>query len=348
MSFDLPKLENTDINGKAVIVRAELNAPMENGEVKDPSRLEAVCSTLSLCREKGARKIIVLGKLGRPKGGEYEESLSQRILATYFSKCLGEEMAFVEYKPYAQFGEVVDAVKGSDKKFVLLENVRFWNEEGDNNEEFARQLASCGEFYINDAFGVSHRAEATIVGIPKFLPKAAGVQFVREVENLSRVLDNPKRPVVTILSGAKEDKLDYLEDFIRISDRVLVAGLLPTILGEDYKNDKVVLGRLIQDKEDVTKHTIESFVSEIENAGTIVVSGPLGKFENEGHRQGTKEVFEAVAAASAFKVAGGGDTGRAISMLGLSEKFDFVSTGGGAMLQFLAKGTLPGLEALLH
>ena len=347
MSFDLPKLQDINLTGKTVLVRAELNAPMENGEIKDATRLQAVCSTLALCIEKGARKIVVLGKLGRPKGG-YEESLSQKPLVAYFNNCLGEELGFVEYKPFEQFGEVVDAIKNDGHRVVLLENVRFWDEEGSNNEEFARQLSTCGDIYVNDAFGVSHRSEATIVGIPKFLPRCVGVQFAMEVENLSLVLDNPKRPVVTILSGAKEDKLEYLDDFIRISDRVLVGGLLPTFLGEDYKNDKVALGRLIQDKEDITKNTAESFALEIAKAGTIVVSGPLGKFEDPGHRQGTKEVFEAVANSSAFKVAGGGDTGRAIAMLGLTEKFDFVSTGGGAMLEFLAKGTLPGITALLN
>jgi phosphoglycerate kinase len=181
------------------------------------------------------------------------------------------------------------------------------------------------------------------------LPHAAGLRFHEEVRNLSMVFENPKRPVVMGISGVKDDKLSYIKDFLKVADKILIGGRLPEYIhdsSELHKNPKVVVANLMADKEDITIHSVEKFEEEIGKAGTIVLSGPMGKFEEEGHRQGTKRVFEAVAFGQAFKVAGGGDTQSAIKMFGLNEKFDWISVGGGAMLTFLAKGTLPGIEAL--
>jgi phosphoglycerate kinase len=208
-------------------------------------------------------------------------------------------------------------------------------------------LASLGDAYVNDAFGTSHREHASFISLPSRMPRAAGEHLRKEVEQLSRVLENPERPLVALLSGVKEDKLTYLERFVEISDLVLVGGRLPVFMDEDYKHDKVFVSRLLQDKEDITLHSVEKMEEEVAKAKTILVSGPMGKFEEEGHRLGTKRVFEAIANSEAYKVAGGGDTEAAITLLGLEDKFDWISTGGGAMLEFIAKGTLPGLQALL-
>ncbi len=157
-----------------------------------------------------------------------------------------------------------------------------------------------------------------------------------------------------LISGCKEDKLCYIEPFEKIADKVLVGGRLPDYLGDEKlisvrsrgESDKLIVGNLIMDKEDITLHTIERFIEEVEKAKTIVVSGPLGKFEDEGHRQGTEGVFKAISESGAYKIAGGGDTEKALNLLGLQDRFDWVSVGGGAMLEFLSKRTLPGLEAL--
>ena len=152
--------------------------------------------------------------------------------------------------------------------------------------------------------------------------------------------------MVVTLSGLKEDKLEFLDRFKEKADKVLIAGRLGEYLGEDYSDPKVVIARLIQDKEDITLNSIEKFEDEISSAKTILVSGPMGKFEDEGHSQGTERVFKKIAESNAFKVAGGGDTEHALEMFEVKDKFNWVSTGGGAMLEFLANGTLPGIEAI--
>ena len=184
--------------------------------------------------------------------------------------------------------------------------------------------------------------------MPKLLPSAAGFRFIQEVENLEKVLNNPKKPILLIIGGIKKDKLDYLEDFKRFADKILIGGRLPEYLPEDLEDKQLVVAKLIMDKEDITIHSIEKFEEEISKAGTIIIAGPMGKFEEEGRMTGTERVFKAIADSQAYKLAGGGETQKTILSLGLTEKFDWISVGGGASLEFLAKGTLPGIEALLN
>ena len=236
---------------------------------------------------------------------------------------------------------------------ILKENLRFDPGEEKNDPEFAKKLASWGEIYVNEAFGVSHREHASVVGIPKLIGGVVGFHFAAEIENLGKVLHNPKRPLVYIISGVKEDKLQYIKEFEKTADKILVGGRLPDYLGDKAlesvrtQKGKVIIGNLIMDKEDITLNTIEVFEKEIKGAGTVVVSGPLGKYEDVGHRQGTERIFKAVTGSSAFKVAGGGATERAADVLSVAEGFDWISVGGGAMLEFLSKKTLLGIEVLL-
>jgi len=161
-------------------------------------------------------------------------------------------------------------------------------------------------------------------------------------------LENPKRPVVLIIGGIKEDKVEYIKSFTKIADKILVGGRLPILFGDENPDpSKVIMAQLIPDKEDITLNTIEKFKEEIAKSGTIVVAGVQGKYEDEGHKQGSLEVFNAIADSSAFKIAGGGDAEAAITEFGLNGRFDWISVGGGAMLEFLAKGTLPGIKALI-
>lgn len=334
--MNLPNIDSLDLNGKRVLVRGDLDVDIKEGE--EPKRLETLLTTINKCFEKGARQVVIMGHRGRPEGSRVEE-LSNRVLTEYFSTKLNSEVEFIEdiYNYY-----------DSDKRLRLLENLRFWEGEEANNEDFTRALSSFGDTYINDAFGSSHREHASIVGVAKLLPHAAGVQLAAEADHLSRVLENPARPLVFIISGVKEDKAKYVDHFKEIADKVLVGGRLPEFFGDEYNEPKVQLARLLPDKEDITMHYIEHFEGEIRRAKTVVVSGPIGKFEDETHVQGTDRVFRAVAESDSYSVAGGGDTEAAFEKLGLKDKIDWVSTGGGAMLEFLAKGTLPGLEALVH
>lgn len=330
--MELKTLKDIEVSGKKVLVRADLDVGKDFG---GEDRLEVLLPTLNYLSKKSA-KIILLGHMGRP-GGKEDPTLSLKPAAKKLDAFLKEN-----------WGE--DRV--AKLNMYVMENLRFNLGEESNDEHYAEHLAEEGEVYVNEAFATSHRRHASIVGLPLFLRSknensvAAGFHFVEEVENLGRVLENPKRPLVSIISGIKKDKLSYVADFKKFSDKILIAGRLPDYLG-DNKDGKLKVANLTPDKEDITIHSMELFEAEISKAKTIVVSGPMGKFEDEGHRQGTQRVLKAVSESSAYKVAGGGDTQRAIKFFGLSDKFDWISVGGGAMLEFLAKGSLPGIDALL-
>lgn len=318
--MELPLVRYLDVTDKKVIVRADLDVSPENFE--HDLRIVNLNPLLDYLKENNAQTILI-GHRGRPEG-KVDESLSLKFLQPFFDK----------------WGVQVE------------ENLRFDPGEEANDPDFAKKLASLGDVYINEAFASSHREHASIVGLPKLLPHAAGFRFEKEIENLSKVFEAPKRPLIFIVSGIKEDKLEYAKSFETFADKVLIGGGLPLLMGDKalesvrLQQGKMIVGNLVMDKEDITLNTIEVFEKEIAKAGTVVISGPLGKFEDEGHRQGTERVFKAVTASSAYKLAGGGDTEQAISLLGLGAKFDWISVGGGAMLEYLSKHTLPGIEAL--
>lgn len=319
--MELPKINDLDVSGKRVLLRLDLDANPDPNDLRIKSSEE----TLSYLKENGSLEIIILAHKGRPNG-KVDESLSLKTFQPIFDK----------------WGAKVE------------ENLRFDPGEESNDPEFTKKIASMGDVFVNEAFASSHRNHASITGLPKLLPHAVGFRFQKEVENLSKVFENPARPLVFLISGLKEDKLQYINIFESMADKILVGGRLPDFLGDaalesvrsKSEKDKIIVGNLIMDKEDITLNTIEVFEKEVKAAGTIVVSGPLGKYEEEGHRMGTENIFKAIVASSAFKIAGGGDTEKAITLLNLSDGFDWISVGGGAMLEFLSKKTLPGIEAL--
>lgn len=324
--MNLPSVKDLDVKGKKVLVRADLDVNED-----EKIRLKSMFPTLKYLADNSA-KIIVIGHKGRP-GGKEVSDLSLEKVGTILEEMLKKE-----------FGQ--DFVKKLDMH--MMENLRFNKGEEDNDMHFAKHLAEEGDLYVNEAFASSHREHASIVSLPKLLPHAAGIHFIEEVKNLSKVLENPKRPLVFVMGGVKKDKLTFLEDFKKNADKVLIGGRLPDYMDEDYKDPKVIIAKLIPDKEDLTIHSIENFGDEVDKAKTIVLTGPMGKYEEEGHLMGTKRVFNKIAESDAFKVAGGGDTEAAIYSLKLQKSFDWISVGGGATLEFLAKGTLPGIQALLH
>lgn len=323
--MNLPKISDIDVSGKKVIVRLDLDTNPDPNDL----RIKAAKETIDYLHSKNS-KIIIIAHKGRPS---HEASEGK----TTFD----EELSLKQFEPLFPGCEI-------------KENLRFNPGEEANDENFAKEIASWGEIFINEAFGSSHRNHASIVGVSKFLPHAAGFRFSSEMENLSKAIDNPKRPLIFLISGLKEDKIPFISEFEKIADKVLVGGRLPDLLGDRglesvrIQSGKAIIGNLGMDKEDITLNTIERFEKEINGAGTIVVSGPLGKFEDEGHRQGTEKVLKAVIEnKDAFKIAGGGDTEKALNLLSFSEAFNWISVGGGAMLEFLSKKTLPGIEALI-
>jgi phosphoglycerate kinase len=318
--MNLPKISDLEVSNKKVLVRLDLDIPEG-----DYSRLEAASETLDYLKGKNS-EIIVIGHKGRPEGKNVE-SLSLKPIQPFFDK----------------WGARVE------------ENLRFNPGEKTNDEGFSGELAKLADIYVNEAFATSHRAHASIVGVPKMLPHAAGFRFVKEVESISRVFESPQKPVVVLISGIKKDKVEMAKKLSEIYDKVLVGGRLPEFFGDDALesvrlkdgSEKMIIGNLVMDKEDITLNTIDAFKKEVSKAGTIVLAGVLGKYEDEGHRQGTREIFRAVSESSAFKIAGGGDTEAALTMFKLTDKFDWISVGGGAMLEFLVNKTLPGIKALI-
>jgi phosphoglycerate kinase len=332
--MNLPKLADFSLNSKKVLVRADLDVDLvSESSNTEGFRLKTLLPTLKYLVDSNC-EITLIGHRGRPEG-KVVESLSLNPVAQKLEEILKSEWG----------EEKVKAIK-----MQMMENLRFNDGEGKNNEDYAKHLAENAEFYINEAFAASHRQHASIVTLPKILPHAAGEHFAKEVENLSKVRQGSEKPVVVIVGGIKKDKLDYLDAFTSFADKILVAGRVPDYIHDESKyrsDERYEVAKLMPDKEDVTIRSVERFEEEIAKAKTVVLAGPIGKYEEEGHRMGTKRVFEAVASSSAFKVVGGGDTVEAVSLFKLMDKFDWVSVGGGATLEFLAKGTLPGIEALV-
>jgi phosphoglycerate kinase len=317
---------NADIKpGTRVFFRGDLDVPIENGQILEPFRLDSLLETLNYILSKNAKPIIA-GHIGKPDG-KVVEDLSTMQLLPYFNEKLGEG------------------------NFELLENLRFNPGEEKNDPVFAKELASKADVYVNDSFATCHRKHASIVGITEFLPSYAGCELQKEVETLGKLLKNPQRPLVAIIGGAKlESKKPVISVFLEIADFVLTGGKL----GLDWK--EAVPAKLILpldyagDNKDIGPETIKKFKDIISRAKTILWAGPMGLYEEEEFFTGTKEIAQAIAKAStedgAFSVIGGGDTIAAVNKAGVANKFNFISTGGGAMLQYLAEGTLPGLDAL--
>ena len=351
--MNLPEITSFDVSEAQVILRADLDVSISENEAD--LRLQSLIPIINYLSENKA-KTVIIGHRGRPKKGP-DEALSLKPVADILRKICGKKIDFLG----EIFGEKV--FKASQNitpgDFLMLENLRFDPREEKNDPEFAKTLLSLGKIYVNEAFGTSHRKHTSLFALPQVLKKQGrlvffGPRFIEEVKNLEKVLDNPKRPLIFVISGVKKDKLGYIGELKEKADRILVGGRLPEYIGNDgisvrtiKEGQKIVVANLIQDKEDITVNSIEVFEGEIEKAGTVVLSGPLGKYEDEGHSQGTRRIFEAVSKnKNAFRVAGGGDTVGALSKFGL-EGLNWVSDGGGAMLEFLAKGTLPAIEAIL-
>ena len=238
-------------------------------------------------------------------------------------------------------------------EILLLENVRFHKEETENDSEFAKQLANLGDIYINDAFGDSHRAHASMVGIPQYLPHGAGLLLEKEIENLNKILQSPEKPLIALVGGAKvKTKGAFIEKISEAADMVLISGLIKKeFLTSSLRVERSNLQKIIGPANDlnaldIDEETIKIFREKILQAKTIVWNGPFGKFEEEPYGKGTLQIANAIIESGAFSVVGGGETIEFLNKEGMLDEFNHVSTGGGAMLNYLAGEKLPGLEAL--
>jgi len=381
------KIEDVKIKDKRVLVRVDFNVPLDKeGKIADDFRIRRTLPTIRYLKKRKG-KIILISHFGRPSGKEKKYSLRivvpllERLLKTrvnFFQDCIGRKVQ-----------KKVNSLK--EGEILLLENLRFYKEETQNNLDFARQLALLGDLYINDAFSVCHRLHASVVGIPKFLPAFPGFLLQEEIKNLSKIVHKPKRPLVIIIGGKKISKIKFLPKLLKISDFLLLNGFLSEVIliaknilvERPYPDGKILdaikeinladpslhlpkdvflsleddwtykriaaLGTIRKEERvyDIGVETIELYSEIIKKAKTIFWAGPLGMFEEERFERGTKEVGEKIVRNyKAFKVAGGGDTISALKKFRWMNKFDYISTGGGAMLEFLCSEELPGIKAL--
>ncbi len=379
-------MKDQDLAGKRVLIRQDLNVPLDAGRITSTVRIDASIPTIELALSKGA-KVMVMSHLGRPEEGVYDEAASLAPVAKYLSEKLGREVPLVK-----------DWVDGFEQTsdLVLLENVRFNKGEGKDSEELSKKMAALCDVFVMDAFGTAHRAQASTHGVAKFAPIAcAGPLLAGELEALGKVLDNPARPLVAIVGGSKvSTKLSVLDAVSKIADVLVVGGgisntfvasagnqvgnslyekdLIPEaqrlsaqtdvvfatdvrVTKEGFKewNHKSVCvakkANEIQADEEIVDYGPETAarVAEIiKNAKTVLWNGPCGVFEFDAFAQGTEVVARAIAESEAFSVAGGGDTLAAIDKWNLADKVSYVSTGGGAFLEFVEGKVLPAVAIL--
>ncbi len=351
--ISLPSLKSARVKDKKALLRLDLDVPLsQQSQIEDDTRLKDSLETLTYLLREDAT-VFVVGHLGRPEGKN--EKFSLKPVVEWYAQKLG----FKNYESRIKNIGGFDAFKLSDN-FFLLENIRFYKGEEENDPEFSKKLASLADIYVNDAFAVSHRNHASIAGVAKFLPHFAGFRLKREVETLSLLLEHPKRPLVVIIGGAKiETKLPVVEKMHKLADYVLVGGkiteerkVLLKVQHEKANGRKSILivSDLNQNETDITPNSVENFLQIINLGKTIVWNGPVGKIEEQikDKNCATEKLARGIIESGAYTVVGGGDTLGYLREIGLLDKFSFVSTGGGAMLEFLSGEKLPGIEALLE
>ena len=381
-------MTDTDLRGKRVLIREDLNVPVSNGVVTSDARIRASIPTIRYALDQNA-KVFILSHLGRPEEGVYAEEFSLAPVAAKLSELLG--------KPVVLRKDWLDGVDTPPGTAVLCENVRFNKGEKKDKEDLAKKMAALCDVYVMDAFGTAHRAEASTHGVAKFAKvAAAGPLLVGELEALERALHAPARPLVAIVGGSKvSTKLTVLESLLAKVDKLIVGGgiantflaatgvnvgkslhegemldvarkllaqakakgteiPLPTdvVVAREFaatahadvrpvakvKPDEMIL--------DIGPDSAESLAKVIENAGTIVWNGPLGVFEFDQFGEGTKTIASAIARSKAFSLAGGGDTLAAIEKYGVEDGISYISTGGGAFLEFVEGKPLPAVAIL--
>ncbi len=340
-------LGDFNFKNKRVLLRCDFDVPVANGVILDDFRIKKALPTIQYLVGKGA-KLILMAHLDRPEGKTVEElklTLVQKKLSEYLS------LSVIQAQDCAgsQVDKLVNELKPGE--ILLLENLRFRKEEEENDDNFSRNLAKLGDVYINDAFANSHRNHASIVGLPKYLPSAAGMLFKEEVDALSRIKDNPERPLVAIIGGEKvETKMELVDKISENADFVLIGGLIKEAMQKNniqLKNyQKIVEPVNDVGKKDIGPETISLFKEKIHSAKTVFWNGPLGQTEEKEFTVGTEEIARAIVQSKAFSVVGGSNTVEFLSKIGLIDKFSHISTGGGAMIAFLSGEKLPGIEAL--
>ena len=382
------RMLDLNLTGQRVLIREDLNVPVEGGVITSDARIRASLPTIRAARDAGAR-VMLLSHLGRPKEGEFSAENSLAPVAARLGELLGAPVRLVR--------DWLDGIECAAGEVVLCENVRFNKGEKKDDEGLSRRMAVLCDIFVMDAFGTAHRAEASTHGVARFAPIAcAGPLLVGELDALERALANPARPLVAIVAGSKvSTKLTVLESLLSKVDQLIVGGgiantflaatgvavgkslhepdmldtarallaqakakgtsiPLPTdvVVAKEFSPTAVATTRAVEAVAadelilDIGPSTARSLATLLQSAGTILWNGPVGVFEFDSFAGGTRVIAEAIAASSAFSLAGGGDTLAAIEKFGVESGISYISTGGGAFLEFVEGKTLPAVAAL--
>ncbi len=385
-------IEDVDVSGKKILMRVDFNVPLDEGNVRDDSRIRSALPTIEMLLSHGA-KLALASHLGRPDGKHSPDLMMDPVAAT-LTKILGKQVRKLDAVIGSQVNEAVNKLENGET--LLLENLRFEKGEEENDPSFARLLAEPFDLFVNDAFGTAHRAHASTVGVASHLPAVAGLLMKKEIEELSNCLENPRRPLTAILGGAKvSDKINVIRRFLSLVDTLLIGGgMANTFLAAQgynlgasfYEKEQVEeAGALLKDSKnsncrlvlpidlavtrdikpgshsevvtpdnidgewkavDIGPETAAIFSGHVEESAMVVWNGPLGIFEVPPFDNGTEVVAQTLAQSGAYSVIGGGDLVAALKALGLSEYISFISTGGGATLEFWEGKELPGITVL--
>ena len=377
------RLEEADIAEKRVFIRADLNVPMQDGQITNDARIRASLPTISKVLEKNCA-VTVLSHLGRPEEGKFDEAFSLAPIAQRLSELLSVPVILLK--------DIEQSKTLSKGQIGLMENVRFFAGEKGNSDELGRRMAACCDVFIMDAFGSAHRAHASTNSIAKHVEVVVpGFLMESELKALNGVVQNAKTPVVAVLGGAKvSSKLTLLERFSEISDKIFVGGGIANtfivasghgigkslyeetmldaakkllsktdipipkdvMVSKSFDSSATAILRLIDEVHedemilDIGPVTAREWSSTIEESGTIIWNGPMGVFEFDQFGEGTREIAEAIARSSAYSLAGGGDTIAAIDKYEVSDNVSYISTGGGAFMEYLEGKKLPGVDIL--
>jgi phosphoglycerate kinase len=385
-------LSEVKVTGKKILMRVDFNVPLDRGQVRDDSRIKAVLPTIELLLSRRARLVLV-SHLGRPKG-EPKTELRLDPIAARLAELLGKKVQKLDQVVGPEVEMAVSAMADGD--ILLLENVRFEKGEEQNEPDFARRLAEPFDLFINDAFGTAHRAHASTVGVTAYIPAFAGLLMKKEIEELSRCIEDPKRPLAAVLGGAKvSDKIGVVQRFLQLADTLLIGGGMANTflaaagfnMGSSFyeKEQLENAAQLLKEREryscrlllpvdlvvtknievgsdfqimapaeingdwkavDIGPETADLFGSHVKESEMVVWNGPLGVFEVPPFERGTADLVRSIAESAAYSIIGGGDLVAAVESLGLSSQISFISTGGGATLEFWEGKDLPGIAAL--
>lgn len=385
-------VEDVNVAGKKILMRVDFNVPLKDGQVRDDSRIRAALPTVEMLLSSGA-SLVIATHLGRPKG-EPHPDLKLDPVAARLAELLGKPVRKLDQVVGPEVSDAIEAMQGGD--ILMLENLRFEQGEEKNDPDLARRLAEPVDLFVNDAFGTAHRAHASTAGVAAYIPAVAGLLMKKEIEELTRCIETPGRPMTAILGGAKvSDKINVIKRFLSLADTLLVGGgmantflaaeghalgasfyekdLLPeaAALIEESKQSRcrlVLPQDLVVTKElqpgsdyeimnpqeiaadwkavDIGPKTVDLFCNTVSESKMIVWNGPLGVFEVPPFDRGTGQVARAIAGSEAYSVVGGGDLVAALEALSLTSRISFISTGGGATLEFWEGKELPGITVL--